>query len=310
MPAANMHCLVVKIWKQPETRRFWTVDTILTDFPSYYILNNMYLSDAMNTNLAQRLLHKIQSLLDDGQGQGISRLEKDLLKSYIQQLYDLVVNDEPAEESTSRTSASVQAKETLIPPPPPPVIERIPPPVMEHIPPPVELPEEKPIPGYVEEELAAPVSNPMAWKPVDPVPHVQETIPTPPVVEAPVMREVPVPPPVVTPVAEPVADEALNSLFEVLKKDEISGKVSHVPIASIESALGLNERIFTLNDLFGGDRALFEETCTQLNQLSSFAEAKALLMSGVAQKFGWTHPERVKMAEQFIRIMARKYPKA
>ena len=56
----------------------------------------------MDLTKAQRLLNKIQAFLDNGNGQELSRLEKDLIKSYVQQLYDAVTSDEimndPAEK--------------------------------------------------------------------------------------------------------------------------------------------------------------------------------------------------------------------
>jgi hypothetical protein len=103
--------------------------------------------------------------------------------------------------------------------------------------------------------------------------------------------------------------EELSKLFELPNADDVSGRFTHVPIANIESALGLNERIFTLNELFGGNRGLFDTTCAELNALQSYAEAKSLLMRGPARQFRWTDPERIKMAEHFVRIVARRYPK-
>ena len=48
----------------------------------------------MDLTKAQRLLNKIQAFLDNGNGHELSRLEKDLLKSYVQQLYEAVTSDE------------------------------------------------------------------------------------------------------------------------------------------------------------------------------------------------------------------------
>ena len=105
-------------------------------------------------------------------------------------------------------------------------------------------------------------------------------------------------------------NEGLEKLFELSGTDEMSGRFNHVPISSIESAMGLNERIFTLNELFGGDKNLFNATCNTLNNLGSFSEASKMLMSGPAKDFNWSEPERIKMAEQFIRIVSRRYPKS
>src|SRR5688572_26703759 len=99
----------------------------------------------------------------------------------------------------------------------------------------------------------------------------------------------------------------MSKLFDLQKTEE--SRFGHVPIASIESAMGLNERIFTLNELFGGDKSLFDAWVAKLNSLNSFAEARNVLISGPAKDFKWTDPQRIKMAEQFIRIVSRRYPK-
>ena len=48
----------------------------------------------MDLTKAQRLLNKIQAFLDNGNGHELSRLEKDLIKSYVQQLYEAVTSED------------------------------------------------------------------------------------------------------------------------------------------------------------------------------------------------------------------------
>jgi hypothetical protein len=247
---------------------------------------------------AQRLLIKIQAFLDTGNGNELSRLEKDLMKSYILQLYDAVSSEEPLVQVEKPKHAEM----------PPPRIQYVEPPVV-HIPEPVKHVPEKPV--YVEYvapkipdipvEIKVPVPEPVA---VMPKPEYTPVVS--PVVE-PIAEVIQKPKPVSFPVEAPVE---LASLFELPNTDDVSGRFSHIPIANIESALGLNERIFTLNELFGGDRGLFESTCAELNNLNSYAEATSVLLKGPARQYKWADPERIKMAEHFIRIVARRYPKA
>ena len=56
-------------------------------------------------------------------------------------------------------------------------------------------------------------------------------------------------------------DEALNNLFDLHSHDDVAERFSHVTIDDIQSAMGLNERIFTLKELIGGDKTLFDATC-------------------------------------------------
>jgi hypothetical protein len=252
----------------------------------------------MDLTRAQRLLIKIQAFLDTGNGNDLSRLEKDLMKSYIIQLYDAVTS----EGATIQEEKPKQKEYTpiqVVPPSPP-------------VAPIHEMPKYEPPKPVVNEIVTPKVQDiPLEIKvPVqEPIEVVTKTEPTPvhiPIVEIikeAVLVEKPQPTPMDT-------SENLAKLFEQPAVEEMSGRFSHIPIANIESALGLNERIFTLNDLFGGNRAMFESTCAELNELGSFAQARDLLLQGPARQFNWAHPERIKMAEHFIRIVSRRYPKA
>lgn len=245
---------------------------------------------------AQHLLIKIQAFLENGNAHTLSRLEKDLVKSYLLQLYEIVT-----EETPSRLSETEKAPEPF---------------VQKNSPPEV--------PSFYTPRTAPPDPEPkMTFERIiqevkEVVPEVKITAPEPPP---------PIPPiePFHEPVVEPVreifqqpsekpefvmeADEDLKRLFDMPNVDDHTGRFSHFPIGNIESALGLNERIFTLNDLFGGDRVLFDSTCLTLNELPTYAEACALLMKGPARQYKWTDPERIRMAEHFVRIVARRYPK-
>lgn len=267
----------------------------------------------MDLTKAQRLIHKIQAFLDNGNGE-LSRLEKDLIKSYILQLYDAVTMEESAaQESAHQTPEQKEVKkilEEVVVKKEEPVIKKpeftretftiepgithpVEPSYKEFIPP---VKEEK----HIEPE---PVKEEYTWTPPPPEPKPFEYK------EEPVKEYVA--PPVVESVKQTNNDqqEALNKIFDQQKADELSHRFSHAPIPSIESAMGLNERIFTLNELFGGDKTLFDITCQKLNSLHSLDEARQVLLNGAALEHNWSSPDRLKMAEQFIRIVARRYHK-
>lgn len=254
----------------------------------------------MDLTKAQRLLLKIQAFMDNGNGSDLSRLEKDLMKSYIIQLYDAV----SSEETPTHTE---KPKQTEMP---------------------VAKFQKAEVPVYVPEPPKPELPSPEPEKPVYYEPVVSKIQEVPLEIKMPVQEPIIVLPkfePVDFPAVEPVkevvhvhkvdtthvdASDELSKLFELPKVEEMSGRFNHIPIENIESALGLNERIFTLNELFGGNRDVFDSTCIKLNNLTSFSEAKSLLLNGPARQYKWSDQERVKMAEHFIRIIARRYPKS
>ncbi|MDQ3016605.1 MAG: hypothetical protein M3R25_07805 [Bacteroidota bacterium] len=301
----------------------------------------------MDQTKAQRLLHKIQAFLDNGNGQELSRLEKDLIKSYIVQLYDAVSfeSSPPAaemhkqenydykksqedhfvktEQPVTKTSEVVKEHVYQLEPPNVEYYKPEPPKVEYHKPEPPKVEYHQPEPPEVEpivpvnKEYVAPVIN---EEPVDPKQ------------DYPVYVHTPSPPehkpyqyqhsePVKETVKESVQvsnrneefdtdqQQVLSKIFDQQKSDEMSHRFNQAPIPSIVSAMGLNERIFTLNELFGGDKMLFDNICQKLNGLHSLDEARQVLMNGPARDYKWADAERIKMAEQFIRIVARRYYK-
>ncbi len=252
----------------------------------------------MDLTKAQHLLLKIQTFLEIGNGNQLSRLEKDLMKSYILQLYEAVSEEDLASGNASFNQMKTKAVEELyIPKPDAP----------RHI-----TPEVTKVPVQNSEELKdATASITIQPEEVMITPPTQPVAPEPIIVEErmTVTKETTKVTPVVKS-AEPKGDtsEALVKLFELSHPKEMDSRFTHVRIDDIASALGLNERIFTLNVLFGGDSALFENTCAELNRLNSFSEAAAILLGGPAQKYNWADRESLKMAEHFIRTVARKYP--
>ncbi len=254
----------------------------------------------MNLQKARRFLLKIQTLLEQESQQELSRLEKDLVKSYVLQLYEAV-----NEEESTPHEPMVKVNE-----------------IMVKTPSEILLPEKPHLP-MMEPEVEAPkVPIPEIRQKPEEVP-MEIRYPQPEIAPSPPKTEYkPVHSPVMEPVKEPLhkvlmvqethhgnSDEALAQIFEMLRQDDVSERFSHVPIDNIEAAMGLNDRIFTLKELFGGDKTLFDATCEQLNRLHSFSEAQTLLVNGPAKVFKWGEAERLKMAEQFIRIVARRYPK-
>ena len=80
-----------------------------------------------------------------------------------------------------------------------------------------------------------------------------------------------------------------------------------MPIKDIKKAMGLNERIFTVNELFGGDQAIFDLTTDTLNKLPDFTQAKNFLMRNAASKYNWDKKGKKSKAKNFIKLVKRRY---
>ncbi len=115
------------------------------------------------------------------------------------------------------------------------------------------------------------------------------------------------------PVLEQVDDsshsekDGLSELFKAQEARELSDKLRLTPIADLTKAMSINERILTINDLFGGNKDEFENMLTALNGLESYEEASGILAKSVAVKYNWTAEEKLVKARNFITLVQRRY---
>lgn len=99
----------------------------------------------------------------------------------------------------------------------------------------------------------------------------------------------------------------MDELFTVISAKELSEKLSQSPIKDIKKSMGLNERILTQNELFGGDKAMFDLTLDTLNKLPDFNQAKLFLIQNAATKYKWTAKVRKGRAKEFIKLVKRRF---
>jgi len=231
----------------------------------------------MDYNKTSKLLKKFKGLhntLRDS-GQEPSGIEKDLLLSYLKELYEQVV-----------TISAVSAEPRL------------------------------PKQAVVETITASSNGNSHIYN------TPKQVLVSPPVerieVVEPVVEQVPPPPPPVVsippPAANPVpqaahrqANSPLIELFADKQGKELSDKLNKLPITDINRAMGINEKVLTINELFHGDQELFSKTILKLNSYTSFSEAKNYLIGGVAADLNWASESKLKKADKFIQLLRRRY---
>lgn len=214
--------------------------------------------------------------------ENIVRLDVDILMSYVRDLYDALLSDadNPAPPGRDSNKAPV-AKEPTAPvaaqaPPPPPSR----PPIAEQAPP----PEEKPAP--------APPPPPVVVEPIkseEPLPVVKPAAPPPP------------------PMSFPAIPPEAELLFEYKEAQELSEKLSNLPIPDLRKAVSVNDRLLLTRELFADDNNAFDKALETLNSLSSMEEAKSYLLEHCVMRYRWTEKKRLETAKKFIKLVRRRF---
>ncbi len=249
-------------------------------------------------NLAQTkiYLEKIIALYKNmsADERNINTIERDLMLSYIRQLYETCLETPPSVVAPPQAAKPVSAPQPK--PTPPPVVEqpKVAPTVAVSAPPVVETPRYTPPP------LPPPVVETPRYTPPPP-PLVVETpryTPPPPVVETPRPRVAQAP-------ASGFSAE-IEALFDEQIGKEISDKLSNAPVADLTKAFGLNDRLLMQNELFLNNKSAFDEALKDLNNSSSFDTARAFL-ADLAVRNSWNlNSDRQKLAKSFIKLVRRR----
>lgn len=249
-------------------------------------------------NLAQTkiYLEKIIALYKNmsADERNINAIERDLMLSYIRQLYETCLETAPSVVAPPQAAKPVQTPPKATPPP---VVEqpKVAPTVAVSAPPVVETPRYTPPPP-------PPVVETPRYTPPPP----------PPVVETPRYTSPPVPTP--EPPRPRVAQAPasgfsaeVEALFDEQVGKEISDKLSNAPVADLTKAFGLNDRLLMQNELFLNNKSAFDEALKDLNNSSSFDTARAFL-ADLAVRNNWNlNSDRQKLAKSFIKLVRRRF---
>ena len=273
----------------------------------------------MDLNKAKILIEKINSLHKSmgSDASHIAAIEKDLMLSYIRQLYEVVLSEttDAAKPASKVEIIKSTPKTTSRPNPPipqkPVELEVILPDEVEEIQAPVNIDPPRVVrttPRVIEvpdslSSYQVPVSAPRPTPPPPPPPPVAP----PPVAPPPPVVQTPAPAPAPPATVYTSDDEEIEELFAEDSARELSEKLSNLPIKDLRKAMGLNEKIFTMNELFGGNQPVYDATINDLNGLNNFQEAKAYLIKNIAGKYGWTKGSKKKKAQNFIKLVRRRY---
>jgi hypothetical protein len=260
----------------------------------------------MNTKQTKIALDKINALYQTMNNDGIiSKIEKDLMLSYVRQMYEAVLMADDFVTPNSATKIEIENIPVKLEEPKVEIKavvieEKMP--IVENEP----IAKEKesnfeikvqsePRPVFTEKQYEAPEKKEVQTKEIDQTKN--ESKPGPVMVET---------------LEQPHQSNSHNHhqhirLFEEKKSTDLSDKLGETKIADITKAMGLNDRILTANQLFNGSQDLFQQTLQQINELDSFEDAKNVLKK-YANQFNWERDEdSTEQAEWFIRLVKRRF---
>lgn len=241
----------------------------------------------MNLDKTTSALKKINRLLEIiGDSGDASETEQDLLKAYVKNLYNAVSDGENLETTEEPTKEKPVAEAKPKAAAPAPVVEAAP-----------------PVP---EPEVVTIATPPASVTPPEPVVNI-----------APPAAPVPVAVPEAVAASVAPSDKAstsaaptkggLGDLFDLEQGSELSDILSSTPVNDLTKAFSINERILTVNELFGGDNEEFKNILVALNGLGSYEEAANVLARSVASKYSWNSEKKHKKAQKFLKLIHRRY---
>ncbi len=234
----------------------------------------------MDLQQSKKILDKINALYQSisVEDDHISSIERDLMLSYIRQLYESFLDTKPETLSAPARKAIKKAKIKKTPPANPQPVEPAPAPPKESAPEPVF-------------EVVPPTPEPEP----EPAPAPKPKVESEPVSKTPPASKVK---------AAPLGK--YKTLFENKEAHELSEKLSLQPISDITKSIAINDKLLYVNDLFGKDANAYAVTLNQLNSLGSMDEARNVLLE-FAKSNDWLADEKQDTARAFIKLVRRRY---
>jgi hypothetical protein len=102
-------------------------------------------------------------------------------------------------------------------------------------------------------------------------------------------------------------DELTIKIFSEDKTSDLSQKLSKMPLKDLNLAMGINERVFTVHELFKSNFSHFQEVVTTLNGFTNFEEAKKFLLQDVVYRYEWNTNRKHEQALEFVKLIRRRY---
>lgn len=110
-----------------------------------------------------------------------------------------------------------------------------------------------------------------------------------------------------TPTEVDVPEEKINSFFErftAVHDDSLMSKLGASKLDTLKGAIGLNDKMQFISELFKGNSDMFNEVIEKLDTQENNEKAR-LYLSEIAVKQNWDSED--PLVEEFVRILDRRY---
>jgi hypothetical protein len=95
-------------------------------------------------------------------------------------------------------------------------------------------------------------------------------------------------------------DRSLND-FITDDSVKLEHKLSNMPVSSLQSAIGINDRFQYIRELFDGNSDLYNETVTKLDSMNEIKDAVVYLQNN----FKW---KKTEISLKFVNLLKRRFP--
>lgn len=102
-------------------------------------------------------------------------------------------------------------------------------------------------------------------------------------------------------------NEEYDELFQFKQATDLAAKLSESPIANLNKALGVNEKLYYINALFGGDVAKFNDAIVFFNDAGLLEKARAYMEEKLIDQLAWMSKEKKPIAKEFVKLVRRRY---
>lgn len=95
-------------------------------------------------------------------------------------------------------------------------------------------------------------------------------------------------------------EKSLNDLKSG-EAQKLENKISNMPVASIQAAIGINDRFQYIRELFDGSNEKYVDTVTKLDSMTELKDAVVYLQ----QNFKW---KKTEVSLKFVSLIKRRFP--